>query len=659
MPYEEKSVIAPYGTWVSPLSAEFVASAGLRLHDIQACGNQFYWSEDRPLENGRCAICKVDSGGGITDVTPIDFDARSTVHEYGGGAWAAWQDTVFASEFSDQHLYRISPGESPVPITSEVTAGGDLRYADATISADGNWLVCIRESHEDRDVRNELVVIQTDGTIPPRTIAAGRDFYASPRLSPDGEWLAWLEWNHPQMPWDGTELKMANFRHGSLVGQPATIAGGTEESIFQPEWSPDGVLHFVSDRTGWWNLYALEGAKTISLAPASADFGAPAWALGLSTYTFLAGQRIACLYTHGPVERLGVIDRRSRDVEPVDVPFTTFAPWLCGVGEQILCIAGSATVPYALRLIDPGTRGVRTIRESSTAEIDPAYLSVPKHVDFSTGRRERAFALYYPPTNPRFRGPEGELPPLVVFSHGGPTAKVIDRLNPSIQYLTSRGIGVAEVEYRGSSGRGREFRQRLRGEWGEVDVEDCVNAARYLAASGEVDPARMAIRGGSAGGYTALRAITRDTFAGCVSYYGISDLEALARQTHKFESQYLTTLIGPYPEAIQIFRERSPINHSDELSRPILILQGINDKVVPLAQAEAMVAVLEARRVPYAYLAFEGESHGFQRADSIARAAAAELYFYSRVFGFSLADPVDPIPIHHLDSRSAEHPRKA
>jgi dipeptidyl aminopeptidase/acylaminoacyl peptidase len=648
-------VTAPYGSWASPISAELVSSAGISLEELLADGDAVLWLEGHPLEGGRQVLRRQVPGGEPQDVTPPDFNVRSKVHEYGGGAYVAHRGTVFFSNFADQRLYRQDPGGAPRPITPESVAAPDaLRYADARVHPDGAWIVCVRETHAAGKVVNELVALPSDGSAAPRVLAAGRDFYASPRLDPSGRRLAWLEWDHPQMPWDGTELKVADVDPGSgrLLTGPRPVAGGTEESIFQPEWSPQGVLHFVSDRSGWWNLYraAADGGAE-PLAPMEAELGVPPWAFGLSTYAFLPDGRIACLYGRGPVWRLGLLEPGSGRVTPLELPFTSFYPMRLRslAGGRLATFAGGSTGPTALVVIDPANGAVEVVRRSQELALDPAYLSVPRPVEFPTENGQTAHALYYPPANPGFRAPPGERPPLLVTSHGGPTAQVVDRLNLSVQYFTSRGFAVADVDYRGSTGYGRAYRERLNGNWGVADTLDCINAALQLTAQGEADGARLAIRGGSAGGYTTLCALTfHDTFAAGASYYGVADVEALARDTHKFESRYLDRLIGPYPEAAELYRQRSPIHYSDRLSCPVILLQGLEDAVVPPAQAERMARALEVKGIPYAYLTFEGEQHGFRKASSIRRALEAELYFYSRIMGFDLADPVDPVQIHNL-----------
>jgi dipeptidyl aminopeptidase/acylaminoacyl peptidase len=647
---------APYGSWASPISVELVASAGVGLVELVTDGDAVLWLEGRPLEGGRQVLCRRLPGGQPHDVTGPDFNVRTRVHEYGGGAYTAHRGTVYFSDFTDQRLYRQEPGRTPVPVTPEpATAPASLRYADARLTPDGAWIVCVRERHDGATVTNELVVLPSDGSAEPRVLAGGRDFYASPRLDPSGRRLAWLEWDHPRMPWDGTELRVAGFDPVSGL-EPALppVAGGPHESVFQPEWSPEGVLHFVSDRSGWWNLYrtSAEGGEPEHLAPMEAEFGTPQWVFGLSTYAFLPDGRIACLYGRGPVWRLGLLEPGAgRRVGPLELEFTSFyPPRLCSLASGLLAtFAGGPTEPTALVTIDPVGGAVEVVRRSQDLEIDPAYLSVPRPVEFPTEGGQTAHALYYPPTNPDFEAPPGERPPLLVTSHGGPTSQVVDRLSPMVQYFTSRGFAVADVDYGGSSGYGRPYRERLNGNWGVVDTLDCINAARYLAAAGKVDGQRLTIRGGSAGGYTTLCALTfHDAFAAGASYYGVADVEALARDTHKFESRYLDGLIGPYPEAAELYRERSPIHHTDQLSCPVILLQGLEDQVVPPSQAEQMVRALDLKGIPYAYLPFEGEQHGFRRAGSIRRALEAELYFYSRIFGFDLADHVEPVEIRNL-----------
>jgi dipeptidyl aminopeptidase/acylaminoacyl peptidase len=642
------ATVAPYGSWRSPVGADLVAEGGVALDEVRTAGGAVLWLEGRPLEGGRQVVCRALPGGSAEDLTPEGLNVRTRVHEYGGGAYTVHGDTVYFTSFADQRLYRHDPGAPPRPITPEPPAPAALRYADASLTPDGRLLVCVRERHEDGKVSNELVALPAAGAAAPAVLAAGRDFYASPRCSPDGRRLAWLEWDHPDMPWDATELKVAALDPGGVGGAPAAVAGGPGESVFQPEWSPDGVLHFVSDRSGWWNLYrATPDGRVEALAPMEEEVGSPQWVFAMSRYAFLPGGRVALVHGRGPLQRLGVLDPDGT-LADLDLPFTSFHQ-LRAVGGRLACVAGSATRSTAVVVIDPAGGDVEVLRRGRARTPDPGYLSVPRAIQFPTSGGRTANALYYPPANRDFRGPAGERPPLLVESHGGPTAEVSSLLSMDYQFFTSRGFAVVDVDYGGSTGYGRDYRRQLDGQWGVVDVDDCVAAARQLAERGEVDPRRLAIRGGSAGGWTTLCALTfRDDFAAGASYYGVADAEALARDTHKFESRYLDRLIGPWPEAAELYRQRSPIHFTDRLSCPVILLQGLEDAVVPLAQAEAMAAALDAKRIPHAYVAFPGEQHGFRQAATIRRALEAELYFYGRVFGFDLADPVDPVPIAHL-----------
>jgi len=650
--------VAPYGSWKSPISAEQLARGGVGLGELQTDGDAVLWLELRPAEGGRQVVCRWE-GGAVAQLTPDGFNVRTRVHEYGGGAFLAHRGVVWFSNFADQRLYRQDPDASPRPITPEPAVPAALRYADACVTPDGALLVCVRERHEDGAVTNELVALPADGSAEPWVISGGRDFYASPRLAADGRQLAWLEWDHPNMPWDGTELRVAEVEREPGSGQlrlagAKLVAGGSEESVFQPAWSADGELYFVSDRTGWWNLYRLaQGGEAEPLAPMEAEFGLPQWVFGMTSYALLPGGRIACVYGRGPVRSLGVLAPGSVRPDPIQLPYTSFTG-LHALGGSlaagtVACVAGSPALAPEVALIDLDSGAATTLRRSREVDFDPAYLSSPQPIEFPTEGGQTAHALYYPPANPAFQAPEGERPPLLVVSHGGPTAQASSVLNVGVQFFTSRGFAVVDVDYGGSTGYGRVYRQRLNGRWGIVDMADCANAALYLAGQGEADSARLAIRGGSAGGYTTLCALTfRDDFAAGASYFGVADLAALAQDTHKFESRYLDRLIGPYPEAAVVYYERSPIRYTERLSCPVILLQGLEDMVVPPAQAEAMAAALDAKGIPYAYLPFEGEQHGFRRAEHIQRAAEAELYFYSRIFGFELADPVEPVEIHNL-----------
>jgi len=640
---------ASHGSWKSPITAALITETGVQVGATGQSGDDIYWLEGRPAEGGRYVLVRRAPDGRRVDVTPPGFNVRTRVHEYGGGAYFVHEGTVFFSNFDDQRLYRQAPDERPRPITPEPAIPAGDRYADGRVTPDGRFIVCVRERHfAGREADNEIVVLPVDGSAEPRAVVSGSDFYAFPRVSPDGERLAWLSWDHPRMPWDGCELWTAGLAPDGSVTGAERIAGGPEESIFQPEWSPDGVLHFVSDRTGWWNLYAAGSGLVQALAPMEAEFGWPMWVFGTSAYGFLPDGRIVCAYTEGGRDVLGTITPGRAGVEPVSTPYTAIG----GVrvaGDRVLLIAGSSIEATAIVEFDVDSGETKVLRRSTEVQVDPGCVSVPEAIEFPTERGLNAHALYYAPANGSFAGPVDEKPPLIVMSHGGPTGATSGSFDLSTQFWTSRGFAVVDVNYGGSTGYGREYRERLRGRWGVVDVEDCVNAARYLVAQGKADGGRLAIRGGSAGGYTTLCALTfTDVFAAGASYYGIADAETMAKDTHKFESRYLDGLIGPYPEARELYRERSPVDFADRLSCPVILLQGLEDKVVPPSQAEVMVEAMRAKNLPFAYLAFEGEQHGFRRAENIRRSLEAELYFYGRVFGFEPADEIEPVEIENL-----------
>jgi dipeptidyl aminopeptidase/acylaminoacyl peptidase len=642
--------ILPFGAWPSPIAAARIAEAGVRLTDPWVEGDTVLWLELRPSEQGRTVLCRADPWGSAVDVTPPGFDVRDKVHEYGGGAYAVHAGAVVFANFEDQRLYRQDPGSSPEPITPAPAEPGGDRYADMRVSPDGRFVACVRERHASEGLPvNELAMLPADGSAEPWVVASGRDFFAAPRFSPDGSRLAWLEWDMPRMPWDGTELMVADVLDGEL-GRPRLVAGGPTESVFQPAWSPDGVLHFVSDRTEWWNLYREEPDGTArNLTPLEAEFGVPQWEFGYATYAFLSDGRIACVYRRDGVHHLGMLDPATSELLDLDLPYACYdPPFVVAEGARIAFVASSPMEPAQVVTLDFTTRAVDVLRVSEEVDLEPGYLSMPEPIAFPT-EGGVAYAYYYPPTNPQAVAPTGELPPLIVKSHGGPTGETVPKLDLEIQYFTSRGFAVVDVNYGGSTGYGRPYRERLYGRWGIVDVVDCINAARFLVQQGKADPDRLVVTGGSAGGYTTLCALTfHDVFACGASYFGIADLEPFATFTHKFELKYTDLLVGPYPEAAELWRERSPVRHADRLSRPILLLQGLEDEVVPPSQAEIMVEALEAKAIPYAYLAFEGEQHGFRKAETTVRALEAELSFYGRILGFEPADDLPPLEIRHL-----------
>jgi len=732
---EEDPVKTPYGSWRSPITAQRIAEGSVALGWPQAVGDALFWVEMRPQEGGRYVIVRRAPDGAVADVTPEGYSARTLVHEYGGGMYEAFAGTSGAGEavvfsaFEDQRLYRqdlrdvgsagAARWSAPRPLTPDPPAPRAVRYADGRVTPDRRLFVCVRERHLDDGVVNDLVAVPAgdagpatsgaqaaaasataaaDGRPTPPdasaagqlVVASGHDFFSSPRPSPDGRLLAGLCWDHPRMPWDGTELWVAAIGADGRQATAVRLAGGPDESIVQPLWAPDGGLVFVSDRSGWWNLYrvgpdeiaealAREGASPGRAAspddaapmgapvlPMSAEFAQPHWVFGLQNAVHLPDGRLAAFCSRDGRDRLFVIEPGGGARE-LDCPLTSLDS-MAAFGDRLAVVGGAPTMAARVALVDPDGGAVETVRSSLSWEPDHSYLSVPEAIEFPTAYEPgavtgplaaeiaalgaeiaplTAHALYYAPRNPDAEPPEDERPPLIVISHGGPTSAAASTLNLSIQFWTSRGFAVVDVDYGGSSGYGRAYRDRLKGNWGIVDTVDCIDAARFLAGRGDADPARLAIRGGSAGGYTTLNALTRhDVFAAGASYFGLADLELfVGGGTHKFEERYLIQLVGPYPERADVYRERSPIHHVDEIRCPVILFQGLEDAIVPPAQAEIIVAALRRNRLPHAYLAFEGEQHGFRKAGNIVRSLEAELSFYGQVFGFTPADPVPAVRV--------------
>ncbi len=642
--------VAPYGSWASPITSELIVSAAVGLGQTALDGADVYWVEMRPGEGGRNCVVRRAPDGRLTDVTPQGFNARTRVHEYGGGDFGVAEGRVYFSNFADQRVYRQRVETAPQPVTPE----GGFRFADFAVDARRGLLYAVREEHGEalREPANAIVRLNEGGEGNEgggRVVASGNDFYSSPRLSPDGRRLAWLTWNHPNMPWDGCELWVGELDDDGAVVESHLVAGGREESVFQPEWSPSGVLHFASDRGGWWNIHRLnEDGSAELLHAAEAEFGLPQWVFGMSTYAFASDDLIVCAYARAGVWSLAALDTRAKSLRRFKLPYTDIS-YVRADASRAVFRAGSPTERAAVVELDLKTGEARVLRRASETEVDPAYVSAARAVEFPTEGGRTAHAFFYPPRNPDFAAPEGERPPLLVKCHGGPTAAATSTLRLDVQYWTSRGVAVLDVNYGGSTGFGREYMRRLDGLWGVVDVDDCVNGAKYLAARGEADAERCAITGGSAGGYTVLCALVfREAFRAGASHYGVSDLAGLVADTHKFESRYLERLVGPYPEREDLYRERSPIHHTGRLSCPVIFFQGLEDKVVPPNQSELMVEALRRKGLPVAYVAFEGEQHGFRKAENIRRALDGELYFYSRVFGFPLAEEVEPVEIENL-----------
>jgi dipeptidyl aminopeptidase/acylaminoacyl peptidase len=650
------SQIAPYGTWKSPISAADVAAAQVRLSFPDVAGDEVWWQEDRPAEGGRITVAARGTDGRTRDLLPVPWNVRTRVHEYGGKAYlpvpapGGGFGLVFAN-FADQRLYLLTspggPGE-PMPLTP---AGRGFRFADMVLSPDGGEVWCVRETADGEGISRAIVAVPLDGSAAAdpaaiRVLVTGADFFAFPAPSPDGTTLAWISWNHPLMPWDGTELRVGPAS-GTTVADSTLVMGGPAESALAPLWRDETSLYAVSDISGWWNLYLVRpGAAPRPLCPREEEFAEPLWQLGMRSFAVLGDGRLAVLHGAGEM-RLSFLDPETGVLTDPGLPFRVFMSPLAASGTMIAAVAGGPQIPWSVIRIGPdGSAGI--LRQETAAAPDPAYLPVPRQVQLSASPNGSVVhALVYPPSSPVAEGPAGELPPYIVWIHGGPTDNVQPILDIKKAYFTSRGIGIIDVNYGGSSGYGRAYRERLRGLWGIVDVADAMNAALALAESEQADRTRLGIRGGSAGGWTALAAVTSGltesgaagghppVFAAAVSYYGVADLRPLAATTHDFESRYLDGLIGPLPEAEAAYEARSPMGHVSRLTCPVLLLQGLDDPVVPPAQAEAIARDLAAHGIPHAYITFEGESHGFRRAETIIATLEAELAFYGQIMGFA------------------------
>ena len=662
-----------YGSWKSPITSDLIVAGAIRLGEIQLDGEDVYWIEGRAAEKGRNVIVRRTPDGKIEDAIPEGFNARTRVHEYGGGSYTVNDGVTYFSNFADQRVYQCSQGNDAIPISHDATF---FRFADGVVNKKDKTIVCVMEDHRFVDAQHEannvIDVIGIEDTSLSRAVHVGDNFYSSPRVHPNGSLYSWLSWNHPNMPWDCTELWTGKLTaklspedsklmrtdptfdwelRDTEVKETVKIAGGETESICQPEWSPNGILHFVSDRTSWWNLYRYVDGNIEALCPMEAEFGVPHWVFRQSQYAFIDETHIICAYIEKGFFKLGILNTETKELEKIETPYTMISS-VRATATKAYFIAASATESSAVIEFDLATRQFNTLRKSSDLAVDPGYISIPQAVEFpttipTTDHRPPttiSHAFYYPPTNKDFAAPDGELPPLIVEIHGGPTSQTYPIFSLGHQYWTSRGFAVLDVNYGGSTGYGREYRERLRNNWGVVDVEDCVNGAKYLVEQGLADPNRLCITGGSAGGYTTLAALTfKNIFSAGASHYGVSDLQALDDDTHKFESRYTFGLVPK-----ELYNERSPIHHTDKLNVPVIFFQGLEDKIVPPNQAEMMVDALRKKGLPVAYVTFAEEGHGFRQSANIKRALDGELYFYSRVFGFELADEVEGVMIENL-----------
>ncbi len=634
-----------YGSWKSPITSDRITSGVLGLGQVELDEGDIYWMEMRPSEAGRYVLVKRSPNGKIRDVNPQPYNARTRVHEYGGGAYKVNQGTIYFTNFIDQRLYKIKLGSDPIPITPEA----ELRYADLAFDNQRGRMFCVREDHRMKgsEASNTIVNMGLGGE-ETQIVVSGNDFYSSPRVSPDCNHLAWLTWNHPNMPWDETELWMGKITIDGVIEESEKVAGGQNESVLQPVWSPGGVLHFISDKSNWWNIYRLSYGEVENVFEKDAEFAVPHWVFAMSNYGFESENSLVCSFTEKGTWNVARLDTEKGELEIIKAPYSSISNLKISNGYAVF-IGGSPREAPSIVKLNLSSYQYEVLKKSSDIPVDINYLSIPEAIKFPTEKGLIAHALFYKPWNKDYIAPNSELPPLLVFIHGGPTGAASSTLSWMIQFWTSRGFAIVDVNYGGSTGYGRKYRERLNGQWGVVDIDDCVNAAKYLVETGLVDKEKLAIRGGSAGGYTTINALTfRDIFKAGASYYGISDLGVFVGDTHKFESRYLDSLIGPYPEREDLYHNRSAINFLNNIKAPMILFQGLEDKIVPPNQSELIVEALKKKGNPVAYLPFEGEQHGFRQAKNIKRSLEAELYFYSKIFGFELADDIDPVEIENL-----------
>lgn len=634
---------APNGSWKSPISAAMVAASSSVYYEPKIANDRVFFLEMRPSERGRFAIVSGDQQGKVEDVISEEYNARTRVHEYGGGSYCVTSDgsQLFFSNFSDQKVYRKRDGR-----ISHITQEDDIFCADFCLDEKNGRIICVQEDHrKPGEALNSLVSMNFDGS-EKITLASGNDFYSSPRLDPDARHFTYLTWNHPMLPFFGCELWVADYTDRG-ISNAKKIGGSEKESVAEPRWSPDGTLYFVSDRSNWWNIYRYSEGKVENVLPMDAEFAGPHWMFGLSSYAFLSADRIFCTFTEGGFSYLGAIDVESRNLKKIDSPLSDIR-YVEARDDSVFLIGGSPMTRTGVYSFSLDSGEFRRVYPGDQKTVDRAYLSVPSAIEFPTSNGLLSHALYYAPKNQDYETAGNSLPPIIVISHGGPTSRCRSELNLGINYWTSRGFAVVDVNYAGSTGYGREYRNRLVGSWGVVDVEDCASAARYLAEKRLADPNRLIIRGGSAGGYTTLCALAfKDVFGAGASYFGISDLEVFAKDTHKFESRYLDILVGPLPEKKDVYRARSALNHLDGFSAPIIFFQGLEDKVVPPNQARMMFDALKKKGIKTACIEYEGEQHGFRQAKNIARSNEVELYFYSKIFGFDLPEDIEPVKIEN------------
>lgn len=641
---------SPYGSWKSDLTAAVLANKGRRYGHMSLDNGALYWLEVRASEQGRGVILKSTADTLCEEVLPRNVSVRSKVHEYGGGDFIVVNGNVYFSNAEDNRVYLF---DGKLHALTPLESGKEMRFADFCITADSKYLIAVRETHNtqssDAPVINDLVSICLEKKSI-KVLHSGFDFYSFPRLSNDGNRLCWTCWNQPDMPWNAAELWLADFHSQGVIDAAHRVAGGGVDSIYQPEWDNSGILHYISDKSGWSNIYNHRDGVLNALTPIDREFGLPQWVFGTSTYVINSDSSLFALNFESGQQQLCHIQPDSGHIEPIALPFKHFEGALLGDDEFLYFCASGPAVESAIYRYDIANKHYHALSEISPFPLPPEDVSLAKAISFESANNRTCHAFYYPPLNARYQGLENTCPPLIVMSHGGPTAFSHNSLDPGIQFWTNRGFAVVDVNYAGSTGYGKKYRELLTGQWGIVDVEDCVAAAEHLVREKLADKNGLLIRGGSAGGYTTLCALTfTNTFVAGMSRYGVADLESLAADSHKFEARYLDKMVGEYPAEQELYRQRSPIHHTDQLSCPILLLQGTEDKVVPPNQSESMVEALKEKGIPYGYLLFEGEGHGFRQAETIIKAYNSELYFYRTIMGIESSEKIEPINIHNLN----------
>lgn len=639
---------AAFGSWESSITTDLMLEGSVGLGEISLYSNEIYWIEMRPQEKGRYVIVKQTTDGQQMDVIPDEFNARTRVHEYGGGSYLVTEKGVVFTNFNDQTLYLIAINNECIKLTDNESC----RYADMIYDKFNQRLICVREDHTDKtaEPKNTIVSIAlNDSDTQESILVEGADFYSNPRVSHDGKYLCWISWKHPNMPWDNTSLSVAEINSTGGLEKPINIAGGNDanQAVCQPMWSPDNILYFISDSNNWWNLYRVNirnNKKDIEqVVEMEAEFAVPQWSFRECNYDFIDAENVLAVYRHNGIAYLAKININVKTLETISLAYTDLESIVCNEDKACFLAASPTQFPAIIEL-DLSNYENKVLRRSNNLKIEPENISVGKSVTFPVDEENDAYAFFYKPQNKKFIGLDEEQPPLIVMSHGGPTGESHNGIKMVVQFFTSRGFAVLDVNYGGSSGYGRAYRQRLNKAWGIVDVNDCSKAALYVAEQGWVDKERLAIRGGSAGGFTTLASLAfTDVFKAGASHYGVSDLEALAKDTHKFESRYLDSLIGAYPEEQVLYKERSPIYSVDNLSCPVIFFQGLEDKIVLPNQAEMMVDALKEKGIRVAYIAYEGEQHGFRQAENIKRTLEAELYFYSTIFNFDCFEKIEPV----------------